>query len=126
MMAVNKTLGTHEDVRPSEEEEEEEVEKLEADVKEMAQKILEYRAALPDQLRTTLASALSAQRPVLPDGLGPAPLGALNTGHASRLFFVKNFLVRLWLVVCTAVLKKMQKKKKKNDFFSFSFQELRF
>ncbi|XP_059457624.1 uncharacterized protein LOC132187352 isoform X1 [Corylus avellana] len=78
MMAVNKTLGTCEDVRTSEEEEEE-VEKLEADVKEMAQKILEYRAALPDQLRTTLASALSAQRPVLPDGLGPAPSGAPNT-----------------------------------------------
>lgn len=111
MMAVNKTLGAREDARSSEEEEEEEVEKLEADVKEMAHKILEYRATLPDQLRTTLASALAAQRPVSPDGLGLAPSGAPNTGHVSRFSSFFYFWVRLWLVVCTAVLEKTQKKK---------------
>ncbi|XP_062155002.1 uncharacterized protein LOC133863044 [Alnus glutinosa] len=83
MMAVNKTLGAREDARSSEEEEEE-VEKLEADVKEMAHKILEYRATLPDQLRTTLASALAAQRPVSPDGLGLAPSGAPNTDSGGQ------------------------------------------
>ncbi|KAA8520627.1 hypothetical protein F0562_014883 [Nyssa sinensis] len=43
----------------------EELEKLEADVKQMAQKILEYRATLPDQLKNTLASILASQRPVV-------------------------------------------------------------
>lgn len=118
MMAVNKTLGTREDVRTSEEEEEEELEKLEADVKEMAQKILEYRAALPDQLRTTLASALSAQRPVLPDGLGPAPSGAPNTGHVSSFVWFFYFWVRLWLLVCTVE----NAEEKKKEFFFFFFK----
>lgn len=48
-----------------EEEEEEEVQKLEEEVKEMAQKILDYRTTLPDQLKSTLASVLTAQRPVI-------------------------------------------------------------
>lgn len=44
----------------------EELEKLESEAKEMAKRILEYRTTLPDQLKATLASILSAQRLVLP------------------------------------------------------------
>lgn len=119
MMAVNKTLGAREDARSSEEEEEEEVEKLEADVKEMAHKILEYRATLPDQLRTTLASALAAQRPVSPDGLGLAPSGAPNTGHVSRFssFFIFGFDYG-WLYARRCLRKHRRKNK---IFFSSSF-----
>ncbi|KAI9182384.1 hypothetical protein LWI28_024788 [Acer negundo] len=78
-MALNdptKTLETHVEIRSSEcgsgepECEEEELEKLESDVKQMAQRILEYRATLPDQLKNTFASILSAQRPALP-GIEP-------------------------------------------------------
>ncbi|TXG62841.1 hypothetical protein EZV62_009835 [Acer yangbiense] len=78
-MALNdptKTLETRVEIRSSEcgsgepECEEEELEKLESDVKQMAQRILEYRATLPDQLKNTFASILSAQRPALP-GIEP-------------------------------------------------------
>ncbi|XP_041009775.1 uncharacterized protein LOC121253916 [Juglans microcarpa x Juglans regia] len=74
MALLNKTLGTREDARNSEGEDDE-LEQLESDVMEMAQKILDYRATLPDQLRTTLSSVLAAQRPVFPNGLEPAPSG---------------------------------------------------
>uniref|UniRef100_A0A2N9FIR8 Uncharacterized protein n=1 Tax=Fagus sylvatica TaxID=28930 RepID=A0A2N9FIR8_FAGSY len=50
---------------------EDEVEKLESDVKQMAQKLLEYRTTLPDQLRSILTSVLTAQRPVFPDPSEP-------------------------------------------------------
>ncbi|KAI3449190.1 hypothetical protein Pfo_005855 [Paulownia fortunei] len=56
--------------------EEEEVLKLEEEVEQMAQKILEYRTTLPDQLGSTLSSLLASQRPVLPTHLvdeGPEP-----------------------------------------------------
>ncbi|KAI3741298.1 hypothetical protein L1987_58970 [Smallanthus sonchifolius] len=50
--------------------------KLEEDVKLMAEKIAEFRDTLPDQLQNTLASILSAQRPVnfnhSDDGPGPS------------------------------------------------------
>ncbi|KAL2461571.1 hypothetical protein Adt_44991 [Abeliophyllum distichum] len=46
--------------------EEEEVLKLEEEVEQIAQKILEYRTTLPDQLNSTLASLLSSQRPIIP------------------------------------------------------------
>ncbi|KAK4411386.1 hypothetical protein Sango_0211600 [Sesamum angolense] len=42
----------------------EEVLKLEAEVQQMAEKLLEYRATLPDQLHSTLSSLLASQRPV--------------------------------------------------------------
>ncbi|KAL6323111.1 hypothetical protein AAG906_027375 [Vitis piasezkii] len=41
----------------------EELEELEADVKEMAQKVRHYRTSLPDQLKATFTSILSSQRP---------------------------------------------------------------
>lgn len=64
-----------------EEEEVEKLEKLETEVKQMAKKILEYRTTLPDQLKTTVASLLSSQRPVLrhfDSGSDPGPSGELN------------------------------------------------
>lgn len=42
-----------------------ELEKLESDVNQIAEKILEYRQSLPDQLSNTLASILTSQRPVI-------------------------------------------------------------
>ncbi|KAF5733049.1 hypothetical protein HS088_TW17G00584 [Tripterygium wilfordii] len=48
-----------------EENDEEDLEKLGSDVKHMANKILEYRANLPEQLKSTFTSILSAQRPFL-------------------------------------------------------------
>ncbi|XP_034709531.1 uncharacterized protein LOC117932395 isoform X2 [Vitis riparia] len=41
----------------------EELEELEADVKEMAKKVRHYRTTLPDQLKATFTSILSSQRP---------------------------------------------------------------
>ncbi|PIM99964.1 hypothetical protein CDL12_27537 [Handroanthus impetiginosus] len=49
--------------------EEEEVLKLQEEVDQMAQKVLEYRTTLPDQLNSTLSSLLASQRPVLPTHL---------------------------------------------------------
>ncbi|GFY92562.1 hypothetical protein Acr_08g0009580 [Actinidia rufa] len=60
----------------------EELEKLESDVKEMAEKILEYRTTLPDQLKNALASTVAAQRPIFPirvtDGFEPGSSGNPN------------------------------------------------
>ncbi|XP_059634163.1 uncharacterized protein LOC132276649 [Cornus florida] len=60
------------------------LEKLEAGVNHMAEKIIEYRASLPDRLKNTLASVLSSQRPVLvthfKDGSEPGPSGDPNPG----------------------------------------------
>lgn len=55
---------------------EEEVLKLEEEVQQMAENILEYRTSLPDQLRSTISSLLASQRPVLQtrlDNEGPDP-----------------------------------------------------
>ncbi|KAL6981953.1 hypothetical protein U1Q18_023574 [Sarracenia purpurea var. burkii] len=63
--------------------EEDKLEKLESDVNQMAQKILEFRTTLPDQLKNALASTLSAQRPLflphLPDCSDPGPSGNPNS-----------------------------------------------
>ncbi|CAN6711033.1 unnamed protein product [Malus baccata var. baccata] len=53
-------------------------EELERQVDEMAKKVLEYRATLPVQLKNTVASILSVQRPVFLDGSGPGTSGAPN------------------------------------------------
>ncbi|CAA3004182.1 Hypothetical predicted protein [Olea europaea subsp. europaea] len=49
-----------------EEDEEEEVLKLEEEVEQITQKVLEYRTKLPNQLNSTHASLLSSQRPIIP------------------------------------------------------------
>nr|GMD31609.1 Packaging protein [Ipomoea batatas] len=58
---VAETQGSQDE----EELEEEELGNLEEEVTQMAEKVAEYRATLPDQLKTTLASLLAAQRPAL-------------------------------------------------------------
>ncbi|KAJ4956530.1 hypothetical protein NE237_013313 [Protea cynaroides] len=45
----------------------EEVDNLEVEVKQMAQRILHYRKTLPDGFKKTIASVLAAQRPLLPN-----------------------------------------------------------
>lgn len=80
-----------------EEREEEDVEKLEEDVNEMAQKILDYRTTLPDQLKSALASSLVAQRPAFPTHLShgsePGPSGCTNPGDVLPLgFSILGFL----------------------------------
>ncbi|XP_022757333.1 uncharacterized protein LOC111304730 [Durio zibethinus] len=80
-MALNnklKTLETCFENRrvESEPESEEDLEELESDVKKLAEKILEYRSSIPDQLKTTLDSILSTHRPNIPgidDGSEPGP-----------------------------------------------------
>ena len=67
-----------------EEEEEEENEELERDVKQMAEKLLQYRTTLPDHLRSTFSSVLTAQRPVLPPPSESAPSGAPIPGTISH------------------------------------------
>lgn len=64
--------------------EEEDLEKLESDVKQLAEKVAEYRATLPDQLKNTLTSILSEHRAVLPrtaTGSESGPSGEENPGH---------------------------------------------
>ncbi|MBA0680215.1 hypothetical protein Goari_011926 [Gossypium aridum] len=85
-MALNNKLKTLETRigngrAESEPDSEEDLEELQSDVKEMAEKILEYRATIPDQLKTTLDSILSTQRPDLPridDGSEPGPSAQNN------------------------------------------------
>ncbi|XP_010670546.2 uncharacterized protein LOC104887580 [Beta vulgaris subsp. vulgaris] len=59
--------STHSDVvspSSSDNEEDEETEKkLEEEVKEMVKKVEEYRSTLPNQLKSSLSSILSSQRP---------------------------------------------------------------
>ncbi|KAF3627420.1 putative protein, chloroplastic-like [Capsicum annuum] len=50
---------------------EEEIQKLEQQVNQMADKILDYRYTIPGQLKTTLDSILAAQRPVYDTRQGP-------------------------------------------------------
>ncbi|CAN1237046.1 hypothetical protein LINGRAPRIM_LOCUS1808 [Linum grandiflorum] len=59
----------------------------------MANKIQEYRATLPDQLKTTLASLLSSQRTLVPeiDSSGPGPSGEPAPGYASLSSRVSDF-----------------------------------
>ncbi|CAN1237045.1 hypothetical protein LINGRAPRIM_LOCUS1808 [Linum grandiflorum] len=61
----------------------------------MANKIQEYRATLPDQLKTTLASLLSSQRTLVPeiDSSGPGPSGEPAPGYASLSSRVSDFPV---------------------------------
>ncbi|XP_062090322.1 uncharacterized protein LOC133796706 [Humulus lupulus] len=56
-----------------------ELEELESEVKEMSEKIIHYRATLPDKLKDTFVSLLTAQRPILPEGSEPGTSGDRNT-----------------------------------------------
>ena len=82
-----------------EDEEMEKLEKLETEVRQMAKKILEHRTTLPDQLKTTVASLLSSQRPILPhfDSCSdPGTSGELNPGWLAIVFSVRVLNV-IWV-----------------------------
>ncbi|ONI23071.1 hypothetical protein PRUPE_2G168300 [Prunus persica] len=76
-MALNERQGSESGHDP------EELEVLECEVKEMAEKILEYRATLPDQLKNTFASILAVQQPVFLNGSDPGTSGAPNSGQVA-------------------------------------------
>ncbi|XP_061998645.1 uncharacterized protein LOC133715954 [Rosa rugosa] len=58
-----------------------ELDELECQVTEMAVKIQEYRATVPEQLKKTLPFIIEAQRPVLADGSEPGTSGDPNSGQ---------------------------------------------
>ncbi|KAI3701207.1 hypothetical protein L2E82_45856 [Cichorium intybus] len=67
----------------------EELDELEEDVKNMAQKIAEFRETLPDQLKNSLASIIAAQRPAILTGIDddshPGPSDNPNPDARTRL-----------------------------------------
>ena len=72
----------------------EELEELEADVKEMAQKVRHYRTTLPDQLKATFTSILSSQRPPFLEfvsGSEPEASGEPNPGQFRGYWFPHPF-----------------------------------
>ena len=98
--------GTQEAQIEISEDEERELEILESDVTEMATKIAECRDTLPNQLTSTLASLLTAQRPVLSSsfdfGSDPGPSGHSASGgiFLDLHVFVINSLHFLYTSVC--------------------------
>lgn len=76
-----------------------ELEELECEIQEMAEKIREYRATLPEKLKNTLPSIIAAQRPVFADGLEPGASGAPNLGtlFAKGVYFRSEMVL---LVLC--------------------------
>ncbi|KAL0425988.1 UNVERIFIED_CONTAM: hypothetical protein Sradi_1133600 [Sesamum radiatum] len=103
----------------------EEVLKLEAEVQQMAEKLLEYRATLPDQLHSTLSSLLASQRPVSlarlsveesgpeagtppqPDAEGGATQGLERTVEVEKIQLLKQKMSGNALTV-PVVLKRME------------------
>lgn len=77
--------------------EEEEVQKLEEEVKEMAQKILDYRTTLPDQLKSTLVSVLAAQRPVIHTHFDSGSESISGTSSDPHQGIFLGFFCFLWL-----------------------------
>ena len=75
--------------------ESQEVEKLESELKEMSEKILHYRATLPDKLKDTFVSLLTAQRPILPEASEPGTSGDQNPGTVFFFSFSLLLLVRV-------------------------------
>ncbi|QCE12269.1 hypothetical protein DEO72_LG10g3511 [Vigna unguiculata] len=73
---ASEVVETHEAEKNSE------VVKLESDLKQMAQKILEYRTTLPDQLSSTLHSILDAHRPYFPLGASEQNMSREETSSA--------------------------------------------
>ncbi|KAI3800523.1 hypothetical protein L1987_28614 [Smallanthus sonchifolius] len=95
--------------------------KLEEDVKLMAEKIAEFRDTLPDQLQNTLASILSAQRPVnfnrYDDAPGPSSInpnpesGRLvdeDLAHAEKIQRIKQKISSNASAMSAAQLKRMK------------------
>ncbi|GMH21712.1 hypothetical protein Nepgr_023554 [Nepenthes gracilis] len=69
--------------RDGQADEEDDLRRLEEEVKEMAQKLMHYRSTLSNHLKSTLTSILAAQRQELPlfdDGSEPEPSKDPNSG----------------------------------------------
>ncbi|XVF80062.1 hypothetical protein PTKIN_Ptkin15bG0040400 [Pterospermum kingtungense] len=88
-MAINNKLKTLESriinqraESKLEPESEDDLQELESDVRKMTEKILECRSAIPDQLKTTLASILSTHRPNLPGVNGGSEAGPSGENNA--------------------------------------------
>lgn len=76
------------------------LEELEADVKDMAKKLLHYRSTLPVQLKSKFTSILSSQRPPnLEFVSGSDPQASGDSGQFSFFFFFFFFcfLKKIWL-----------------------------
>ncbi|CAL0304680.1 unnamed protein product [Lupinus luteus] len=71
------------------EDEDSDIETLESDIKQMAEKVLLYRSTLPDQLNNTLLSVLAIQRPHFPQpSLSSKPSASelnIGSGESSSL-----------------------------------------
>ena len=88
---------------PMEESDAEELEELEADVKDMAQKLLHYRTTLLVQLKSTFTSVLSSQRPHFLEFVSGSDLEAAGESNSGQfgvsgsplvlLFFFSLFFV---------------------------------
>ena len=90
---------------PMEESDAEELEELEADVKDMAQKLLHYRTTLPVQLKSTFTSILSSQRPPFLEFVSGSDLEAAGqsdsgqfgvSGSPLLLFFLFSLFFVSW------------------------------
>lgn len=90
---ASETVETHEAEQNSE------VEKLESDLKQMAQKILEYRTTLPDELSSTLRSILDAHRPYLPLGTSLSRVFLLVALNLGILVWTKP-MCSFWIILC--------------------------
>nr|GMD29869.1 Packaging protein [Ipomoea batatas] len=93
----SQTVAETQGSQDEEELEEEELGNLEEEVTQMAEKVAEYRATLPDQLKTTLASLLAAQRPALQMHFDVGSLPQPGSSNAPASVQAKGVkLVKLW------------------------------
>ncbi|KAI9110040.1 hypothetical protein K1719_019081 [Acacia pycnantha] len=69
-----------------------ELEKLESDVKQMAQEIMERRSTLSEQLKSTLALVLAAQRPLVPEFSDVGHPEAPNSGGSEQGILMRQKL----------------------------------
>ncbi|KAF7826049.1 Packaging protein [Senna tora] len=68
----------------------EELEKLDSDVKQRAHTILQLRSSLPDQLKTTLASVLVAHTPLLTHTTGHSKIPSSDASEQEDLIGEKQ------------------------------------
>ncbi|XP_011092134.1 uncharacterized protein LOC105172418 [Sesamum indicum] len=122
---MSSQLRNDDEWNPQEAAAEEEVLKLEEEVQQMAEKLLEYRATLPDQLSSILSCLLASQRPVsltrlaveesgpeagkppLPDAEAGATQGLERTVEAEKIQLLKQKMSGNALTL-PVVLKRME------------------
>ncbi|KAF8412254.1 hypothetical protein HHK36_000214 [Tetracentron sinense] len=87
--------GSHENRSSEDHGNNDELEELEVEVKQMAQTILHYRTMLPGQFKNTFASVIAAQRSVLPhfgDTAEPGISGVRNPDAGEDVVLHKGSL----------------------------------